>query len=314
VKNQSFKSFLSFLFLSLIIIMLGVMAACAPAPEAAPSSPTQFTDQLGRVVTVENPPQRIISLAPSNTEILFALGLGDRVVGVTDYCNYPPEATEKPSIGSYRTPNIEEIVALTPDLILATYIHEDKTISQFEDTGLTVIALDPKLTDSVMEAIALVGRITGAEADSAELVAEMQQRLKAVTDKTGNLPAAERPRTLYVVWHDPLMAAGDNTLQDELILKAGGSNIATELDGYADISLETVLAANPQVIIIGVGHGSGEGATLQYIQTESRLEDTAARVNDRIYTVEADLVSRPGPRIIDALEEFARFIHPELFE
>jgi iron complex transport system substrate-binding protein len=141
----------------------------------------------------------------------------------------------------------------------------------------------------------------------------MRQRIEAVTERTVGLAPEQRPGVFYIVWHDPLMTAGAGTLQDELIEKTGGLNIAGELIDYADISLEAVIAANPEVIIAGAGHGSSADQTFQYAQTEPRLRDTEARRLDRIYAVDADLTSRPGPRIVEGLEMFARFIHPELF-
>jgi iron complex transport system substrate-binding protein len=273
-----------------------------------------FTDQLGRAVTLVSNPQRIVSIAPSNTEILFALGLGERIVGVTKFCNYPPEATEKPEVGDFNSPNIEEVVAMAPDLILAANIHKDKVIPQLEAKGLTVFALSPKTVDEVLEAITLIGKITGKDKAAADLVKNMRSRIKAVTDKTGKLSEVQKPRVFYAVWHDPLMTAGSETFIDELIYKAGGINIAHDLKDYADISLETVIVANPEVMVAGVGMGEGEDLPLQFITKEERLQDTEARQNNRIYSINTDLVGRPGPRIVDALEEFARIIHPELFK
>jgi iron complex transport system substrate-binding protein len=287
--------------------------SCVSPPESALPSPNEVVDQLGRTVTLDKTPQRIVSLAPSNSEILFALGLADRVVAVTDYCNYPPEAEAKPTIGGFSTPNMEAVVAFSPDLVLATSIHEAKIIPQLEDRGLDVLALNPETIDGVLEAITLTGMVAGVEERAAELVGGMRQRIGSVTDKTDGLPPEQRPVTCYVVWHDPLMTAGSGTLQDELIEKAGGLNIARELIDYADISLEAVIAANPEVIIAGAGHGSSADQTFQFAKIEPRLRDTEARRHDRIYAVDADLASRPGPRIVEGLEEFARFIHPELF-
>jgi len=294
-------------------MLISFLVACAPPPEEVTSSAIEITDQLGRTVKLDRIPQRIISLAPSNTEILFALGLGDKVVGVSDYCNYPSEVQEKPSIGGFSTPNIEEVVALSPDLILATSIHEKRIIPQLEEKGMTVFALTPKTLDEVLEAITLAGEITGKEERASGLVAQMRNRIKAVTDKTDSLSQEQRLRVFYLTWHDPLMTCGAGTHHDELIRLAGGTNIARELTGYADISLEAVIQANPEVIIAGVGMGSGKDLSFQYVRTESRLRNVDARINHRVYSINIDLVGRPGPRIIDALEKFAQFIHPELF-
>jgi len=298
-------------------LFAGLVTSCAKAPESATPIPAQITDQLGRAVTVKASPQRIVSLAPSNTEILFALGLSDRIVAVTDYCNYPPEAKTKPSIGGFSTPNIEEVIAKNPDLILAADIHKDKVIPPLEAKGLTVIALNPKTIDEVITSIELVGKVTGKEKEAADLAANMQKRIKVVTEKTGKLSPEQQPSTCFVVWHDPLMIANFGTLQDELIKKAGGSNtvgLLSSKSGYAEISLETFLAANPAVMIAGVGMGTGEDLPLQFLTSETRLADTDARRNNRIYSIDQDLVGRAGPRIVEALEQFARFIHPELFK
>lgn len=293
----------------------GILASCTATPESIPPTTVEIVDQLGRTVTLDSTdPQRIVSLAPSHTETLYALGLGDRLVAVTDYCNYPPEAEEKPSIGGFSTPNIEEVVAMDPDLVLATVIHEVEVIPQLEARGLTVVAVDPTTIDEVIASINLIGKAAGVEKKAADLTANMQSRIEAVTDKTSGLNEAEKPRVLYIVWHDPLMAAGSGTLHDELIRTAGGINVAGDLESYAAISLEAVIAANPQVMIAGVGMGTGEDLPVQFITKEERLAETDARINNRIYGINVDLVGRPGPRIVEALEQFARFLHPQLFE
>jgi iron complex transport system substrate-binding protein len=302
-----------FFYLLLAIIPI-LPTSQTTSPESTITTPASLTitDDFGRIVTINDThPQRIISLAPSNTEILFALGLGDRIAGVTDYCNYPPEATTKPSVGDYIAPNIEEIIAKEPDLVLATNEHE-AAIAQLESQGIAVVGLDPKNIDDVLTSITLVGKITGQEKEAASLVADLQQRIKAVTDKTSKLSEAQRPRVFYIIWHDPIWTVGSGTFEDELIQMAGGVNIAHDLNGYIDISLEDVIMDNPQVIVAGVGMGTGENLPLQFVRTESRLQGIDARQNDRIYSVDMDIVSRPGPRIVDALEEFLAVIHPEL--
>jgi iron complex transport system substrate-binding protein len=283
------------------------------SPESTAESSMAITDQMGRTVTLAtSKPQRIISLAPSNTEILFALGLGDRIVGVTDYCNYPPEAKTIPSIGAYDIPNIEEIIAREPDLVLATEAQSVNIYQQLESRGITVIAISPTTMDEVLASITLVGKATGAEKEASSLVKNMQKRIKAVTDKTSKLDESQKPRVFYIFWHDPIWTAGAGTFADALIQMAGGINIARELNGFAEISLEVVITANPQVIIAGVGMGTGEDLPLQFVKTESRLSDTDARKNDQIYGVNMDIIGRPGPRIVDALDEFFALIHPEL--
>jgi len=295
------------------VVILSLFAACtAPAEEAAPS-PIEVVDQLGRVVKLEKVPERIISLAPSNTEILFALGLGDKVVGVTDYCDYPPEAKENPSIGGFSTPNIEEVIALSPDMILATSVHEKRIIPQLEERGMTVFALNPTTLDEVLESITLAGEIAGKEERASGLVAQMWDRIKAVTDKTDSLSREQRPRVFYLTWHDPLKTSGSGTLLHELIQKAGGRNIFLDIIGTTSVDLEVLVARDPQVMIAGIGMGSGEDKPFQYLKTESRLKNTEAGKNGRIYGIDLDLTGRAGPRIVDGLELFAKCIHPEIF-
>jgi len=298
---KSIKSFLLFLPLTFLL-------ACS---SATPTPPGAVVDDLGRSVSIVNEPQRIISLAPSNTEILFSLGLGDKVVGVTDYCNYPPEALNKTKIGGFSTPDIEKIVALQPDLILAADIDKTEVIPALEGHGLTVFALDPKDLDGILKDISMVGKITGKEKEANELVTQMGNRIRAITDKTKNLE--ERPRVFYITFHNPLWTVGVGSFIHELVDKSGGVNIFQDIAGNKAVNIELVIARNPEVIIASTGHGAAGGQPFEWAKTESRLQATEARKNNRIYEIDADLVSRSGPRIVDGLEWLAYFIHPEIF-
>lgn len=288
------------------------VASPGAAPSPASLFPMEITDQLGRVVKIKKMPERIVSIAPSNTEILFSLDLGDRIVGVDQYSNYPTAATTKAIVGGYSTANVEKIVALNPDLVMATSIHQPKVIPVLESLGYTVVALDPKTLEQTLDGITLVGKITDNQAEATEVVNGLSKRIKAVTDKTAGLTSAQRPRVFYVVWYDPLMSSGNTTFQADLIQKAGGANVAQGLSGFATISLEAVLTANPELMI--AGDMSAGGANFQFVSNEPRLKDTTARKNNAIFTVNSDLASRPAPRIVDALEAFAKLIHPELFK
>lgn len=289
--------------------------ATEPATTTEPESqlPMTITDQLGRTVVIEAVPQRIISLAPSNTEIVYAFGLEGRLVGVTDYCNYPPEAAEKQSVGGFSTTNIEEVVALAPDLILATSIHESEIIPELESKGLTVVALAPKTFDEVLDAIELAGRATGQVEKAGEILSGMRDRINVVTEKLKDLSENEIPRVFYLTWHDPLMTSGGDTLINEFIEIAGGSNMFSEISGAEAVDLEVLVAGEPQVLIAGIGMGSGEEEGLKFFETETRLADTEAVKNGRIYGIHMDLTGRAGPRIVDGLELFAKCIHPEIF-
>ena len=281
---------------------------------SSPAAPGNITDDLGRNIQIESIPGRIVSLAPSNTEILFALGLGEKVVGVTDYCNYPDEAQEKPSIGGFSTVNIEAVVALEPDLILATDRHSKTVIPALENLGYTVVALSPETLDGVIESIDFAGEITGTQKEASQLTGSLQSRIDSVTSKTGDIEQDGKPRVLYLTWHDPLMTAGTGTLAYDVITTAGGINIAGDISGDNTISLETVIDRNPQIIVASVGMGSGEDLPWQYVQTEERLKTTDALKTGQVYKINGDLIHRAGPRIVDALEIMAQFFHPELFK
>jgi iron complex transport system substrate-binding protein len=295
-----------------LVLLLALLFSVA-CSTATPTPAGVIVDDLGRSVNIEKIPQGIISLAPSNTEILFALGLEDKVVGVTEYCNYPAEALDKEKIGGYSTPDIERIIALQPDLVLASSIHAKEFIPALEERGLTVFALAPENLDGILEDIQMVGEITGKGKEASKLVTQMEDRIEAITNKTGELQ--EKPRVFFITWHDPLWSVGSGTIIQELIEKAGGVNIFQDITGHGTVDLEEVVFRNPEVIIACTGHGEAEGKPFEWAKSdESRLQVTEAVKNNRIYQVDADLVNRAGPRIVDALEWFAYFTHPEVFD
>ena len=302
------------LALAMIMVIGIALSAVACSAEDATNGSMQFTDQLGRTVTLNGTPQRIISLAPANTEILFALGLSDKVVGDTDYCNYPAEAQNVSKVGGFSTPSIEKIVALQPDVVFAAPIHEAKVIPQLENLGIKVIALAPTTINETYDAIELVGKVTSVQKAADTLTKSMKTRIDAVTSLVANLSIGERPNVFYIVWHDPLMTAGHDTLQGQLIELAGGKNIFDDLTGYPKPqgAPEPVLDRNPDIIIAGTGMGSGADAPLQWAQNGSSLQGTNAYKEGKIFSINTDIAGRFGPRIVDALEEMLRLIHPEL--
>jgi iron complex transport system substrate-binding protein len=289
-------------------------AEVRPEPEELPSFPLTIVDDLGRTVEIIKLPQRIVSLAPSNTEILFALGLEDKIVGTTDYCDYPEAAKAKPRVAGYTTPDIEKLVSLEPDLILAEAIHEERLLPALEKLGLTVIVMSAKSIDTVLQDITLLGQINGKSKVAAQLVNDLTQRIEAVTSKTEGLSPKERLRVLYVCWHDPIWTMGSDTFINDLIWKAGGVNIfADDFEKSRVVSLEAVVSENPQVIIVS-GMGTTGDLIYNNMKKETRLRGVEAIVNNRVYKIsDANLIERPGPRIVDGLEEVAKLIHPEIF-
>ncbi len=281
-----------------------------PTPTPAPF-PMTITDMAGREVTIEAEPQAIVSLAPSNTEILFALGLGDRVVGVTEFCNYPPEAQEKPKVGGFSDVNTEKVVELAPDLILATSLHLSEVVPALEKLGLTVVVIDPPDVPAVLEGIKLVGKITGREEEAKALTAAMRKRIDAVAKA---VEGREKPRVFWELSSD-LWTAGPGSFINDLIERAGGENIAAEAEApWVQLSSEAIVAADPEVIFLA-DHPFGESA--ETVAARPGWSEISAVVNDRIIELsqeEIDITSRPGPRIVDALEMVAKVLHPDAFE
>ena len=291
-------------FLAAFLSIALVLTACTPGGQTPVIN--YVFDDLGRLVAINGTPQRIISLAPSNTEILFALGLGDKVVGVTDYCDYPPEALEKEKVGGYVTPDIEKIVALNPDLILVAYGTPMEVINTMVGLGLTVFGIKTTDLDDLLNDIRRVGEITDKEVEAQVLTSAMASRIEAVTNVTSELE--ERPKVFYLISQD-LWTAGSGTFIHELIEKAGGVNICQNITGYTIISVEEVVARDPEIIITSSWPGVYEWA-----MNSTELEVTAARQNGSVYTCDDNLVQRPGPRLVKGLEWFAYLIHPEIFE
>jgi len=290
-------------FLAALLIIALTLTACTPTEQ----TPTQYVvDDIGRLVAINGTPERIISLAPSNTEILFALGLGDKVVGVTMYCDYPPEAQDKEKVGDYYGPDIEKIIALQPDLILATDFHRFDLIPALAEQGFTVFAVAPQTLEDVLESIQKIGTITGKEAEALELLNGMTSKIEEIEEQTEELE--EKPRVFYITWHDPMWTVGRNTWIDDLIKIAGGVNIFSQyFESGAMVEIEWVIVLNPEIIIASEW-------SYDWAQNATDLASTNASQTGRVYTFDDDLAQRPGPRLVKGLEWFAHLIHPEIFE
>ena len=292
--------------------------ADTPVPVTVATSatwePVTLVDDFGYEITIEKEPVRIVSLAPANTEMLFALGLGDRMVGVTEYCNYPEEATTKPIIGGYTTVNVERVVAQKPDLVVAYYGNGAETVDHLKKLGLTVITMNSDSVNGTFHDIALLGKATGKTAEAAALTESMQKRIDAVTEKLKGVTTT--PTAFHCVWADPLWVSGGQTFQDEIISLAGGTNPFQDVNGWGIITMERLLTTDPEMIIVDSGMGMGQGGydvLKDYFYTEPRLQSLAAVKNKQVYVMNADIIDRGGPRIVDCLEELAQIIHPEVF-
>ena len=298
-------------------------ATSVPATEApATSAPTEpavettltVTDGLGRDVTLNGIPQRIISMAPSNTEILFAIGAGDQVVGRDALSDFPDEAKNLTDIGStFDALNTELIVSLKSDLVLAAEINTPEQVKQLEDLGLTVYYLKNPLTlEEMYGNLEIVAQLTGRKEEAAALIESLKARVAAVDEKIA--PISSRFSVFYELdGTDPAKpyTAGKGTFIDQLIDRAGGSNIASDLEGYPQMSLEQVVATDPAFIILG---DARYGITPESIGERPGWENLSAVKNGHVVPFNDDLVSRPGPRLVDALEELAKVLRPELFQ
>lgn len=293
---------------------IGVVSASGPVTTGDAGRTVTVTDDFGESVTIRGVPQRIVSLAPSNTEILYAIGLENRIVGVTDYCDYPA-AADKPKVGGYSSISIEKVLAADPDLVFAAPGNTEDVINRLRTLGLTVVSLNPETIDDVLKDIELVGRATGQEQQAAACVEELQERISAVTEKTEG--PAEKPSVAHIVWYDPIWVSGSGTFQDEVIRMAGGVNAFGSVEGWSIVSLEEFITADPEYIIVNSGTGMTEGendAIYDYFMTEPRMQGLDAVRNGHVSVIDASIIDRGSPRIVGALEEVAGNLHPDPFE
>ncbi len=268
------------------------------------------TDQTGRDLVLHAPPARVISLVPSVTEILFTIGAQDRLVGVTDFCDFPADARRKPSVGGMLAPSLEGMVALKPDLVVATTAgNRHETFDQLARLKIPVYLVNPITVADVLDLLARLGRLTDRAEAADHVVTTLRERIQAVSDRVAGRP---RPRVLYVLWPDPLIVPARGALVSELIGLAGGDSVTADGgQGYPRYSMEAALARNPEVIILA-SHGS-ERSPLSRTKWE-RFSQVPAISAGRLYTADGNLMHRYGPRIVDGLEALARMIHPEAFD
>lgn len=277
----------------------------AAAPAAAASWPVTLQDDEGRTVTIPAEPLRIISLAPSNTEILFALGLGDRLQGVDAFSDYPPAATAKSRVGDLMNPNHELLLGLKPDLVLAIG-GSQKFWERVAAQGVPVFVVQPKTLMDVISSVERVGQLTGATVAATKLAAELRARVDRVRRQVS--VASGRPKVFYEVWHEPLMSAGPGSFVNDLVELAGGENVAKDAKSpWPEVSLESVLAANPDVIL------SGDVKWVTQLQSgeAKQWQQSPAVRNQRVRALDPNLITRPGPRMVAGLEQMAAVLHPD---
>jgi iron complex transport system substrate-binding protein len=275
------------------------------------ASAATFIDEVGRTLEVNGPPRRIVSVAPNVTEILFALGLEDRLVGVSVYCQYPPEALKKEKIGGYINPSLEKIVALRPDLVIGIAEGDLKTfVDKLAGLNVPVYITSPRDALEVLTSIQKIGEVTFAPEPARRIVRSMEERVRRVQDK---VQGRSRPRVLHILDFNPLISAGKGTFVDDLIRLAGGRNVAETATGkYPRFSMEEVLVQDPEVILLA--SMKSQDPMVKQRRWWERWKTISAVKQGRIYVLDSDLIHRPSPRMADGLEQVARAIHPEAFK
>jgi iron complex transport system substrate-binding protein len=276
----------------------------SPAASAS-AGPITVTDGTGTAVTMDQPAARIVSLAPANTEIAYAIGAGDKMVAGTSYDDYPEEAKSLPKIGDFATPNVEKIASFEPDLVLAAGGIQDKLRSKLEGLGMKVYVVDPKTYDAVMTDIANLGQLTGSTTQAQQVADAMQ---KAKDDVQAQVASAAKVATFLEIYSKPLMTAGGETFIDDMITLAGGTNLgATAGPGFPTFSTEVLFKNDPAVYIADSGSMSKPGD----ISKRAGFDVLTAVKDGHVYVIEDSLIARPGPRLAQGLQELVKMIHPE---
>ncbi|MGZ0086181.1 ABC transporter substrate-binding protein [Caldibacillus thermoamylovorans] len=273
--------------------------------------PVTVKDGLGEEVTIKAEPKTIVSLIPSNTEIAYALGLGDKIVGVSDFDNYPEDVKTKTKIGGMEF-NVEKIISLKPDLVLAhaSSAHNSRDgLKQLKDAGITVLVVnDAKSFADVYASIELIGKATGTVDKAKQVIEGMKEKLSQIEEKAKQIPADKRANVWVEVSPPPqLYTAGKGTFMDEMLQVIAAKNVAGDLEGWPMVTEEKAVAYKPDVIITTYG-----GA--KQVLERAAWKDVPAVKNKRVYDVNTDLVSRPGPRLAEGVEELAKAIYPDVFK
>ncbi|ALX48563.1 ABC transporter substrate-binding protein [Lentibacillus amyloliquefaciens] len=323
-----------FSFMLLIMLTLGLLVGCGSdsadsenetgstdesteqtdAEESA--FPLTVTDALDNELTIDEKPKRIVSLIPSNTEIAFALGLGEEIVGVSDNDNYPEEVEEKEKVGGMEL-NVEAIIGLEPDLVLAHASgahNSEAALQQIRDAGINVFVVhDAQDIESVYGSIEQVAQVTGTQEKAEEIVGNMKEEFAALSEKTEAISDDERQSVFFEVAPAPeIFTAGKNTFFQDLLEVVNADNAAHEQDGWVQIDPEAIVELNPDVIITTYGHYADN--PVEQVTNRDGWGDMTAVENEQVYDVHSDLVSRPGPRLVEGAKEIAEVVYPELFE
>ncbi len=300
----------AFAALPLCAIPLRASARTQSTSAPAVSAFKDLTDETGRTVHIPQPVRRIVSLAPSLTETIYALGLQDRLVGDTDYCDFPDDAQKKTKVGGATNPSIEQIVALRPDLVLVTKgLNRLDTVRALEGLGIASYATDPLNVDQILSSTQRLAEILGVQQAGAAVAADLQRRLADLQERLTGIPPR---RVLFVVWAEPLISVGKDTFIADALRRAGAVSIVDSSQSWPQTSLEEVLHLQPEFLVFATSHSETTPRDLNSFISLPGWRGLEAVRNHR-FAVISDAVNRPAPRLISAIEDLARQLHPEAF-
>jgi iron complex transport system substrate-binding protein len=270
----------------------------------------ELTDEVGRKIQIPQEVDRVVSLAPNLTEIVFALGDGNHLAGDTDFCDYPPEAIQKPHVGGPVNPNLEVVVSLMPDLVLATKsINRRETVNALDHIGLPVYVTDPHSVEEMIASVEHLGNALGVEKSAAMLAGDLRGRL---SDLDRRLAGAAPRRVFFVVWTDPLISVGRDTFIADALRHAGGRSVVNTKAEWPHVSLEEILRLQPEVLVFASAHAGDSQRDIDALRTRPGWKNLAAIQHGNVVVV-SDAINRPAPRMVDAIERLARALHPEAF-
>jgi iron complex transport system substrate-binding protein len=300
------------LSLALLSLLPATLAATqqSPSASASPASTLAVTDEAGRAIRVPQPVRRIVSLAPNLTETVFALGQGDLLVGDTDYCTYPPEALKKTHVGGPVNPSLEEVMALHPDLVLATpTINRLVTVQALERLGVAVYVADPRTVDQILSSTERLGSLLGASEQASTIVAALRDRLDQLRERL----SGSQPRSVFfVTWVDPLISVGGNTFLADALRLAGAHSVIASPQDWPTVSLEQVVHSQPEYLIFSSDDPGQVQHQVAELRSRPGWQGLEALRQSRIIIL-SEAFSRPAPRLIDSIEQLARALHPDRF-
>lgn len=294
-------------FALLVTLALSVLGCQKEVEKKEAPEKIVLTDDAGVKITLSEPAKKVVSLAPANTEIVFAVGGGSKLVGVTTYCDYPEEAKQIEKIGDFANPNVEKIISRKPQLVLATGGVQKGVVDRLTKFNIKVFVIDPKNFEGLYTDIEKVGKIIGQEAEAKRVVEEMKAKVEEIKNK---IPKQAKPRVFFEIYSQPLMTAGKNTFIDDMLMIAGAENIgAAAGEGYPQFSEEQLVKENPDVYLAAKGSMNRP----EDIKKRTGYSDLKAVKEGKVFVIDDNLVTRPGPRLVDGLMEVVKALYPEVF-